>query len=50
MHQTHQISALYTAAEVCASTKTGCLLESGENTSYLEVYHMYYPKGTPDFY
>lgn len=25
-------------------------LERGENTSWLEVYHLYYPKGTPDFY
>ena len=23
-------------------------LERGENTSYLEVYHLYYPEGTPD--
>ena len=25
-------------------------LECGENNSYLEVWHLYYPKGTPDFY
>jgi hypothetical protein len=25
-------------------------LERGENTSYLEVHHLYYPAGTPDFY
>ena len=25
-------------------------LERGENSSYLEVWHLYYPKGTPDFY
>jgi hypothetical protein len=25
-------------------------LERGENKSYLEVYHLYYPNGTPDFY
>jgi hypothetical protein len=25
-------------------------LERGENASYLEVYHLYYPEGTGDFY
>jgi hypothetical protein len=25
-------------------------LERGENSSYLEVWHLYYPAGTPDFY
>ena len=25
-------------------------LERGENASYLEVHHLYYPKGTPDLY
>jgi len=25
-------------------------LERGENTAYLEVHHLYYPKGTPDLY
>ena len=25
-------------------------LERGENTSYLEVYYLYYPEDTPDFY
>jgi hypothetical protein len=25
-------------------------LERGENTSYLEVHHLYYPAGTPDYY
>jgi hypothetical protein len=25
-------------------------LERGENTAYLEVWHLYYPKGTPDSY
>jgi len=25
-------------------------LERGENTAYLEVHHLYYPEGTPDFY
>ena len=25
-------------------------LERGENTSYLEVWHLFYPEGTPDFY
>jgi hypothetical protein len=25
-------------------------LERGENMSWLEVYHLYYPEGTPDFY
>jgi len=25
-------------------------LERGENSSYLEVWHLYYPRGSPDFY
>ena len=25
-------------------------LERGENSAYLEVWHLYYPEGTPDYY
>jgi hypothetical protein len=25
-------------------------IQRGENTAYLEVYHLYYPAGTPDMY